>query len=287
MCYTCFLISMRAFMEKRSKVFWGIFGVCILIITGVADHFTGYEISLTLFYLPPIAIYTWFINARLGAIMAIASALTWLSADFSGGLQYSNPNIFIWNTLIRMGFLTIISYLVSVIRKDFTANQFSARTDFVTGAVNPRYFYELAQVEIDRSQRYERPLTFAYLDLDNFKQINDSLGHSMGDDVLRSVVKGIRQQTRSMDIIARMGGDEFALLLSETGAETAIQTVNRIHQGLMKIMSRNRWQVTFSIGVVTFKKMPKTVDEMVKVADQMMYQVKISTKNDIKYLLVD
>jgi diguanylate cyclase (GGDEF)-like protein len=125
------------------------------------------------------------------------------------------------------------------------------------------------------------------MDVDNFKQINDTLGHSTGDDVLRSVVEGIQQYTRSMDVIARMGGDEFAFLLPETDQEATRQAVTRIHQGLAKKMLQNHWQVTFSIGVVTFIKIPETVDEMVKIADQAMYQVKNSTKNGISYYLVE
>ena len=83
------------------------------------------------------------------------------------------------------------------------------------------YFYTLAKNEIERSARYDKPLTFAYIDLDNFKEINDLLGHSIGDRVLRTVTENIQSQIRTNDTLARLGGDEFALLLPETCEEDA------------------------------------------------------------------
>ena len=153
----------------------------------------------------------------------------------------------------------------------------------MTGAISIRYFYELAQIEISRAQRYRRPFTLAYIDLDNFKAVNDRLGHSTGDRVLRAVTDGISRQIRPADTLARLGGDEFALLLPETDGEAAKTVINRIHSSLVDEMLRNGWMVTFSVGVVTFNEVPKTVDEMVKMADSAMYSVKAAGKNGVNY----
>ena len=91
----------------------------------------------------------------------------------------------------------------------------------ITGAANWRYFEEYAQKEIVRERRSKRPLTLAYFDLDNFKQINDSFGHDVGDDLLKMVAKIIQSQLRPSDMLSRVGGDEFAILLSETGYDGA------------------------------------------------------------------
>jgi len=158
-----------------------------------------------------------------------------------------------------------------------------ARKDYVTGATSVRYFYELARIEISRSQRYGLPLSLAYIDLDNFKVVNDRLGHSAGDRVLREMTETVCGQIRPSDTFARLGGDEFALFMPETGCDAAARIVDRLHSSLEDEMLKNGWMVTFSLGVVTYKEVPKTVDEMVKVADSAMYTVKTDGKNGVNY----
>src|SRR6185312_6159583 len=103
-----------------------------------------------------------------------------------------------------------------------------ARIDALTGVANGRTFYDLARVELCRFQRTGRPFTVAYLDLDNFKQVNDRLGHPAGDDLLRRVAQVLRDNTRVLDVPARLGGDEFALLLPETDAEDALPVLSKL-----------------------------------------------------------
>jgi diguanylate cyclase (GGDEF)-like protein len=276
-------VSARDFIEGRSKWFWGIVGCVLVALVGIADYFTGLELNLTLFYVIPISLVAWYAGGRLGLIASAASAVVGFLIDLAGGMVYSHPTIFVWNTLIRFGLFTAISILLSIIRKEYKNNQEQARVDYVTGAVSIRYFYDLAKLEIIRFQRYKRPFTFAYIDLDNFKRINDSLGHSAGDRLLRSVVSSIQQHIRPVDIFARLGGDEFGLFLYETGEEEAKTVISRIHKGLVNDMLKNSWMMTFSIGVVTFRRVPKSVDEMVKQADGVMYTVKSTTKNGVRY----
>ena len=160
-----------------------------------------------------------------------------------------------------------------------------ARTDSLTGAVNRRFFHEVLQREMDRSQRYRHPLTVAYLDLDNFKAINDQWGHPTGDKVLRTVVESAQKHLRSTDVIARLNGDEFAFLLPETGQQAAKSAVPKIQAALLQAMHRNAWPVTFSTGVLTCLAPPTTVDEMMKSVDELMYSAKRSGKNAIHYAI--
>ena len=272
-----------AFLEKRSKLFWGAVGFILVVFLGIVDYQTGVEISITLFYLIPIFLLAWFADENLGLVISAASAITWFLADYASGLIYSNIMIYVWNTLIRLGFFIVSSWLLSELRRALRANQESARVDYVTGAASVRYFYELAQIEINRYQRYKHPLTLVYIDLDNFKAINDSQGHITGDKVLRAVTESIQRQIRPVDILARLGGDEFALLLPETGEEEVKPAIDRILSSLVNEMLRNGWAVTFSIGVVTYNQIPKSVDEMVKLADGVMYSVKTGDKNGVRY----
>jgi diguanylate cyclase (GGDEF)-like protein len=272
-----------SFFEKRSKPFWVSGGFAFVIILGIIDYFTGYEVSFSLFYLIPIFTVVWFTNGRMGLLLSSASALVWFIADYSAGLSYSHPSVYIWNTIIRMGFFSVVSILGSNLKKSYKLNQELARSDYVTGAVSIRYFYELAQIEISRFQRYHRSFALAYIDLDDFKSINDRLGHSVGDKVLRVVTNSIRQQIRPSDTLARLGGDEFALLMPETNEDAAKLVISRLHSSLANEMLKNGWMVTFSVGVVICNETPKSVDDIVKIADDTMYSVKSTSKNGVNY----
>lgn len=272
-----------SFFEKRSKPFWVSTGLAFVIILGIIDYFTGYEVSFSLFYLIPIFTVVWFTDGRMGLLLSSASAVVWFIADYSAGLSYSHPSVYIWNTIIRMGFFSVVSILGSNLKKSYKLNQELARSDYVTGAVSIRYFYELAQIEISRFQRYHRPFALAYIDLDDFKSINDRLGHSVGDRVLRSVTDSVRQQIRPSDTLARLGGDEFALLMPETSEEAAKLVISRLHSSLANEMLKNGWMVTFSVGVVICNETPKSVDDIVKIADDTMYSVKSTSKNGVSY----
>ena len=145
-----------------------------------------------------------------------------------------------------------------------------------------RAFYEIATIELDRSARYLHPLSLAYIDIDNSKQVNDTLGHSAGDKLLHSVAKTIKENIRSIDAVARLGGDEFAILMPETNNQIAITAMNKLRKYLLDIAQQNNWPVTFSIGVVTCAG-PCKLDELIREADNLMYTVKKGEKNRIEY----
>jgi diguanylate cyclase (GGDEF)-like protein len=119
------------------------------------------------------------------------------------------------------------------------------------------------------------------MDIDDFKEVNDRFGHSVGDTLLRTITETIKSDVRSIDTVTRLGGDEFAILMPETGSEAACAVVDRIQMSLLSIVRQNNWPVTFSIGVATWTTPPHTVDEMVNRADTLMYEVKSSGKNRI------
>jgi len=275
------------FFEQQSKLVLGIFGILLAVLLGVIDYLTGYEINISLFYLIPISLVAWYAGQETGLVVAGVSAITWFLADIFSGVAYSNSWIYLWNTLIRLGFYIIITFLLVALRKAFKVNENLARTDFITGAVSIRFFYELAQRELNRSKRYNHPFTFAYIDLDNFKEINERFGHTAGDRVLRSIAESVQNKIRSIDTFARLGGDEFALLMPETGEVEAQSVISRVRRSLLEEMKKDSWGITFSIGVVTFVKIPKTVDDMVKMADDVMYPIKLGGKNGVSYTIYE
>jgi diguanylate cyclase (GGDEF)-like protein len=270
-------------LEKQSKLFWIITGFLLVTVVGLLDFLTGYEIGFSLFYLFPIGLLAWFEGKQLGIWAAVLSAIVWLFADIASGQIYSHPAIYFWNSMIRFGIFIIVTLLLSALKKALEHQTELARTDSLTTAFNARFFYELVQFEIDRFQRYGHPFTVVYVDLDNFKIANDMLGHSVGDKILYAVVAYARGQLRKIDMIARLGGDEFALLLPETDQLAAQGALVRLQAALLNEMRRNNWPVTFSMGALTSITMPKTIDELMRQADDLMYQVKNNGRNGISY----
>lgn len=169
----------------------------------------------------------------------------------------------------------------------YIAERDSSRRDGTTGALNERGFREQLSHEMSRFRRHQRPLTVVYLDLDGFKTVNDTLGHSTGNVVLRVVAQTMQRSVRDVDFVARLHGDEFALLLPETSGKSARVVVEKLKNTLSDTMKAHEWNVTFSIGVVTFKSPPAAADYMIETADKAMYTVKRTGKDRISSLVVD
>jgi diguanylate cyclase (GGDEF)-like protein len=213
----------------------------------------------------------------------LSSVFTWRISNQLAGEHFSHWLIPYWNTLIRLGVFVVVTILLAQLRSVLEKERALARTDSLTGALNRRAFFERVEAEILRSRRYQRPFTIAYIDLDGFKSINDQFGHSTGDALLVSVVQVIDENLRRGDLFARLGGDEFAILLLETDQVLAPIVVSRLQKAILNQMQQNQWSVTLSIGVLTYLKPPHSVDEMIRSADRLMYTVKSTSKNAIKY----
>ena len=119
--------------------------------------------------------------------------------------------------------------------------------------------------------------------MDNFKFINDSFGHDVGDEVIRLAANAMRRNVRNIDLVGRMGGDEFAILFPETGQDNARKAVSRLQQKLLAAMNEDGKPVAFSIGVLTCVDLTCGAIELFKAADKLMYQAKQAGKNSICY----
>lgn len=272
-------MKILASLEQQSKPFLVFAGLILIGIIGFVDYWTGYEFAFSVFYVFPISLVTWFTNQQLGLVASVTSAIVWLIADITSGQSYSSPLIPFWNSFIRFAFFIIITLLLSSLKSSLQL----AHTDHLTTAINSRYFYEIVQMEINRSQRNQHPFTVAYIDIDNFKAVNDQLGHVVGNQVLITLVNSIRIIIRKSDFIARLGGDEFAILFPETDQEAARMIFSKIQSDLTEVVRQKNWLITFSVGVLTCRAALHTTDEVIRMADELMYSAKSSGKNTVKY----
>jgi diguanylate cyclase (GGDEF)-like protein len=160
-----------------------------------------------------------------------------------------------------------------------------AHTDPLTNLANRRFLIEQLEREFARAKRYRRPLSLLYLDLDGFKSINDRFGHLFGDELLRSAALSMRAVLRSTDLLARIGGDEFAVLLPETTVKGAIGVALKLRRALDASsvgLGENAPTLSFSAGVSQMRFEDETVDDLLARADQVQYQAKAEGRGQIR-----
>lgn len=274
---------MLGYLNTLSRPYLITTGFILVILVGIADYLTGAEISSAIFYLFPVSLVAWYAGRKAGIMLSVISAAVWFTADLAGRTHYYHPLVHLWNIFASFGLFWIVSFILSSLKISLEHEKVLARTDPLTGVANQRFFNELANREITRSHRFNRTFSVAYIDIDDFKNINDKFGHSEGDAVLRSLTTAMLNNIREIDIAARIGGDEFAILLPETNKESAQIMLMQLQNKLLDVMQKKGWDVTFSIGVVTFMSPPASIDEMIRKVDSLMYSVKYSGKNMIKY----
>ncbi len=269
-------------VERMPAILREVIGYVLLAAVVYADYITGPDVSVQFFYLIPITFLAWF-DGRLSAlIIGIISAGAVLGVILVTAAQSSSPlPIPLWNAGVAAAIFVSFALSLSTLRSALRRLGELSQTDPLTEISNRRSFQETAVTELSRARRTGRPFSLMYIDLDNFKHVNDTFGHQAGDSLLRTIGAELRSATRSTDVVARLGGDEFAVLLPETDGDGAADAAAKVRARLHACMNLGGWPVTFSIGVVSCSRLPESVDLVMEAADRLMYSVKKSGKNGI------
>lgn len=275
--------ALAAWRNRVSRTGTSTLSLVLLGLVAALDFVTGPELSPVLFYLAPVGLASWYAGRREGLFTAARSGVAVYVADHLSGGAYSHYLVPLWNTAGRLAVFCLIGLLLSGLRRALEHERELASTDALTGVSNARSFYRQAAVEISRARRYGRPLTLAYLDLDNFKPLNDESGHSTGHEALRVVAHTLEANLRDTDLLARLGGDEFVVLLPETDEPAARAVFSKLLPLLLQEVRHRHWPISCSVGAVIALPPPLSVDDLVRSADQLMYRVKREAKNDVRY----
>ena len=244
---------------------------------------TGPELALSLFYLLPIGAATWLAGARVGVAVSLVSAASWLAADLSMVEAYSGPWVPLVNEACRLAVFLLSTAVLARLRTSHRQLQRLATQDALTGIPNRRAFLRLARHELVRAQRYNLPFSLLFIDLDRFKQVNDTQGHAAGDILLRLVARALEGSVRKVDMVARLGGDEFAVLLPQAPPEAARQVARKLQRRLTALGERRRWPVSFCVGGVTYTSAPESVDAALRRADALMYAAKREGRGGLRH----
>lgn len=248
---------------------------------GFIDYISGTEVRVFPLYYLPVGIVAWY-RGRL-ATMAIGAlgGVAWLAANYLAGMQFGHVSVWIVNTTVQALSFAIVGLLISTLRGALLRERELSRTDPLTSLLNRRAFSEEAWRLLARCRRKKCPMTVAYVDLDDFKNVNDQHGHQAGDDLLRRVGRRLQAVVRPSDAVARLGGDEFAILLSEVSPDAAVAVVNRLRRQLVDELASEGLQVTASIGGATFLVVPEDIESMIQRADACLYAAKKMGKNRV------
>jgi diguanylate cyclase (GGDEF)-like protein len=273
--------------EKLPKPLLTFIGFLLVLGIGSLDSITSYDISVSLLYLFPIVLIAWYEGGLPAAIISIFSAITWAMSDLVSGHLYSNMAIPVWNGIMALVMFLIVAYSITALRKFMIKEREHAQTDDLTGVANIRFFYEQARIEISRSAADKRPLTLAYIAIDNITQLNDTLGHVAGDYLLHEAAQIMRSTLPAADIVSRLGGAKFAILMPQTQNEDATAIIYEVQKHLLDMVNKKGWPITFSTGIVTCNGLTYTTDTLIKMAEDLITAARETGQNVVKSKIMD
>lgn len=254
--------------------------VLLTLLVYWVNALTPPEAHLGILYIIPVLLVTWTEGLLWGIVFGVASITMREAVAWDQMPPDAPPAWRIGNALAYVAVVAVAMAGLQMLRRSQAALARLVTQDALTNVLNARAFAERLGQELDRNRRYPRPLALLYMDLDNFKIINDTHGHQTGDAVLRLVADAMRTSVRAADVVGRLGGDEFAVLMPETDAQLADAAAKRLVASLRTVF-RGTPNVTASIGVVACMATDASTDDLLRRADQAMYDAKRMGKDRV------
>jgi diguanylate cyclase (GGDEF)-like protein len=244
-------------------------GVALL---GAGDSVTSAEVGFTALYLFPIAFAAWYLGRQAGLLCSAAAVCWSVGTDLVSRPVRQAPLVVAWNLGGQLFVFLAVSWLVDSLKQQLARERALSRTDELTSLYNRRGFDELARFALAHAHRFGEPVVVACLDLDRFKQLNDTCGHAAGDDALRALAELLRTGLRTTDLAARLGGDEFVVLLPGASPEHAAERLTEVRMAFAARHAAAEVPVTLSIGATSGP--PATLDVLLAEADAALYRAK-------------
>ena len=249
------------------------------------NAYTPPTARLGVLYIIPVLLVTWTEGLVWGVVFGLASITLREAVAWD---QMPAATAVYWRLGNALAYVAVVAVAMAGLQKLRKSQAELARLvtqDSLTNVLNARAFVDRLGLELERNRRYLRPLALMYMDLDDFKVINDTHGHQTGDAVLRLVADAMRTSVRTSDVVGRLGGDEFAVLMPETDAQLADAAAKRLVASLRDVF-RGTPNVTASIGVVACTATEASTDDLLRRADRAMYDAKKAGKDRVVQVAV-
>lgn len=259
---------------------WATFLLTVLVL-GLFRVWTNAEYALAAIVIIPVVLVAWEGGIRQGTVAAFIAASMWVVSDLNTQEGSSAAGVSIVNGIVRLLTYSFVAYLVARVRTLLRQQSELAMRDPLTGLMNRRAFLEAGAAESSRSQRYGHSVAVIFLDLDNFKKLNDNHGHDTGDAALKAVADEVRRVLRVTDSAARLGGDEFAFILPQVDKGSADVAGRKVAAAVAAALAPFP-PVTASIGIAWFEQANGPFSVMLKETDSLMYAVKREGKSGIR-----
>ena len=253
----------------------------MLCCISAADYVTGIELMMSPMYAFPCLLMDWRIGRLQALLYAIAASLVqWLVGTY-GGRSYSHPSYIYWDVVLNVVFYGALIWVVAKLRLALEMERLLSRVDFLTRLANRASLYDALKLEIQRSRRYGHSLTLVSIDCDNFAGFNERKGHSTGDLLLQAVADALSHQFRSTDLITRYGGDEFMIVLPETGAQHMDILLAKLRQHLDNLMLLRSWPMSFNLACSIFTYPPEDLSRLMEMHGESVRQGKQQGYNQL------
>ena len=271
--------------SKASRLTLSLVCVALIVGFGLLRVHTQAQFTFASLMLLPVLANAWLVGRAGGWASAVLAALMWGYADHA----IADANETVWipglNAFVHLTNYGIVVELVHKVQELLQREANNARVDRLTGLLNRRGFMEAFEDQVKLAHRLEASFSIAFIDLDRFKQLNDTRGHKEGDTALKTVGATLVRSARSTDVIGRLGGDEFCVFaFSESSSDAEIEAL-RLHTQLTRALQKFA-PVGASIGVAFFEKTNLTASEMIQRADEIMYAVKAAGKGNVRVSVI-
>lgn len=253
-----------------------------VILLGDVRTATDAELAFASLALIPVLAIAWVGGLWPGLCMATMAATMWAISDISSGRLFSAYWIPWLNAVVRLFTYALVVMLVTRIRTQLINVRALATTDALTGLKNRRSMMEWGISETQRANRYGNAMTVVYFDLDAFKVINDTHGHTRGDAALKATASAIKDSTRESDFVARLGGDEFVIIFPQLDYVSAIAASEKVF-AKVSLALKEFPPSGASMGMAWFEKAASSFESMLQCADALMYSAKSAGRSNLVF----
>lgn len=268
--------------------FWNLVFIVaeVLLIAFVAYRESATYYSFDVFYCVPILHAARLSSIRalrrsdskLPLIIGIFVGIVWTTGEFLAVYPDYPWSVWLLNTFARSVTFTVIGRVMAKVWREREAS----RKDMLTDLANRLEFTERFAIEQSRSDRSGKPYSLLFIDIDQFKSLNDEQGHHIGDEALKSLSAILTNNSRAGDVVCRFGGDEFALLFPETDDTSCAMLASRIIEVAKAEFQNKGWPIALSVGCVTGSGSSQSIEELLQIADGKMYSMKKEARTQLR-----